>query len=86
LPEICRFLGISIRMYFNDHNPPHFHVQYESHRAQVAIQELRLVKGELPPRVRALVLEWADLHRNELLANWESLRHTGTFEPIEPLV
>jgi uncharacterized protein DUF4160 len=73
-------------MYFNDHNPPHFHVQYESYRAKVAIQELILMKGELPPRVRALVLEWADLHRNELLANWESLRNRGTFEPIEPLV
>jgi len=45
-----------------------------------------MTRGELPPRVRALVLEWADLHRNELLANWESLRNTGTFEPIEPLV
>ena len=72
-------------MYFNDHNPPHFHVRYESHRAKVAIQELMLMRGELPPRVRALVLEWADLHRNELLANWESLRNTGTFESIEPL-
>lgn len=73
-------------MFFNDHNPPHFHVQYENHRAMIAIQELSLLRGKLPPRVRALVLEWADLHRMELLANWESLGNTGTFEPIEPLV
>lgn len=73
-------------MFFNDHNPPHFHVQYDSHRAVIEIQTLTLLRGELPPRVRALVLEWGDLHREELLANWESLRATGNFEPIAPLV
>jgi hypothetical protein len=85
LPEISRFLGISIRMFFNDHNPPHFHVQYNEFRAKVEIESLRAFEGRLPPRVLGLVFEWADLHRDELLANWESLRATGTFRKIDPL-
>ena len=85
MPEICRFLGISIRMFFNDHNPPHFHVQYNEFRAKVEIESLRASEGRLPPRVLGLVFEWADLHREELLANWESLRATGTFRKIDPL-
>lgn len=86
MPELCRFLGISIRMYFNDHDPPHFHVRYDEHRAKISIRDLSTMAGRLPPRVIALVLEWAHLHRQELLANWNSLQSTGTFNKIEPLV
>jgi hypothetical protein len=86
VPEISRFLGISIRMYFNDHDPSHFHVQYNEFRATVEIESLRPSEGRLPPRVLGLVLEWADLHREELLANWQSLRTSGTFAKIDPLV
>ena len=85
MPEICRFLGISIRMFFNDHDPPHFHVQYNEFRAKVEIEGLRTADGRLPPRVLGLVHEWADLHRDELLANWLSLRASGTFHKIDPL-
>lgn len=85
MPEISRFLGISIRMFFNDHNPPHFHVQYNEFRAKVEIETLRASEGGLPPRVLGLVFEWAEIHREELLSNWESLRTTGTFSKIEPL-
>jgi hypothetical protein len=86
MPEICRFLGIVITMYFNDHAPPHFHVRYESHRAIVGIDPLELREGKLPPRVLGLVIEWAELHQQELLDNWTSLTTTGTFTRIEPLV
>lgn len=86
MPEICRFLGISILMYFNDHDPPHFHVVYNEHRAKVAMGDLATLDGWLPPRVAGLVREWGELHGRELLANWESLRTTGRFERIEPLV
>jgi hypothetical protein len=86
MPELCRFLGISIRMYFNDHEPPHFHVQYNDFRAVFLIADLSLIDGFLPPRIVALVLEWANQHRFELAMNWREMRETGTFKRIEPLV
>jgi hypothetical protein len=82
MPEICRFLGIVICMYFDDHNPPHFHVRYNEYRAVLTIQTLNLVDGRLPARVRGLVEEWAELHQAELLSMWES----KDFHRIEPLV
>ena len=55
MPEISRFLGIVITMYFNDHEPPHFHVRYAEYRATFAIDALELLEGQLPPRVLGLV-------------------------------
>lgn len=86
MPEICRFLGIVITMYFNDHNPPHFHVRYESYRAIIGIDPLELREGDLPLRVLGLVMEWGELRRDELLRNWTSLAEGGTFTHIDPLV
>jgi hypothetical protein len=86
MPELSRFLGISILMYFNDHTPPHFHVKYNEFRASVEISTLSVVEGEIPPRVHGLVTEWAELHRDELLANWNTLRESGEYRKIEPLV
>ncbi len=86
MPEISRFLGIVITMYFNDHNPPHFHVRYEDHRAIVGIEPLELREGELPPRVVGLVMEWAEIHQAELRRNWTTLAEKGTFRKIDPLV
>lgn len=59
MPEICRFLGIVICMYFDEHNPPHFHVIYNEHKATISILSLNTVDGRLPARVRGLVEEWA---------------------------
>ena len=86
MPEICRFLGIVITMYFNDHNPPHFHVRYEDFRAIVGIDPLELREGLLPPRVLGLVMEWAELHQAELAQNWTNLATKGSFKRIAPLV
>lgn len=86
MPEICRFLGIVITMYFNDHAPPHFHVRCEDNRASVGIMPPELLDGKLPPRVLGLVVEWAELHEDELLANWTTLASEGTFTRIAPLV
>jgi hypothetical protein len=86
MPEICRFLGISIIMYFNDHNPPHYHVKYNEYRAILEIGTSRIMDGELPPRVLGLVVEWAGLHRTELIEDWELIRSTGEYKAIEPLV
>lgn len=70
MPEICRFLGIIITMNFGDHQPPHFHARYGDSKAIVEIRTLQILDGALPPRVLGLVVEWAALHRDELVANW----------------
>jgi len=82
MPEICRFLGIVISMYFDEHNPPHFHVQYNDYRAVIGIRDLNQLDGQLPAKVRGLVLEWAEIHQDELLVMWE----TRDFHKIAPLV
>lgn len=82
MPEISRFLGIVITMYFDDHEPPHFHVRYNEYRALMAISTLNVIDGQLPARVRSLVTEWAELHQEELLDIW----NTSRFRKIAPLV
>lgn len=82
MPEISRFLGIIISMYFDEHNPPHFHVQYNEYRASMEIKNLNISVGSLPAKVRGLVEEWAELHRDELLNMWE----TKEFHRVQPLV
>jgi len=86
MPELSRFLGIVILMYFDDHNPPHFHVRYNDFRAIISINDLSLTEGKLPPRVLGLVIEWAGLHKDELLENWNMVKETGKWFKIEPLV
>ncbi len=82
MPEISRFLGIVIYMYFEEHNPPHFHVKYNEHKAVMDIQTLNILAGNLPVKVRGLVGEWAELHEQELLEMWNS----KDFHKIKPLV
>ena len=82
MPEISRFLGIIISMYFDEHNPPHFHVQYNEFRASMAIADLNIIAGSLPAKVRGLVEEWAELHQEELRKMWE----TQEFHKVKPLV
>ena len=86
MPEISRFLGISITMYFNDHNPPHFHVKYNDFRAVISINDLKIIDGNLPPRVLGLVMEWAGMNKNKLVENWNMVKDTGNFFKIDPLV
>jgi len=73
MPEISRFFGIVIRMYFFDHDPPHFHAHHGDARARLRIDPLGLLDGDLPPRTLVIVVEWAKLHRDELLENWRRL-------------
>ena len=86
MPEISRFLGISIAMYFDDHNPPHFHVKYNDFRAIISINDLKIIDGNLPPRVLGLVMEWAGMNKNKLVENWDMVKDTGKFFKIDPLV
>jgi len=87
MPVISSFYGILIKMYFGDHVPPHFHAEYAEFAAQISINDLGIIEGHLPPKALALVVEWASLHRQELIDNWRSLSEdgTGTFNKIEPL-
>ena len=85
MPEISCFFGIIIRMYFNDHVPPHFHADYGEHSIEITIETLEVWKGKLPNRVLGLVLEWASLHRDELRADWERARKKQPLESIQPL-
>ena len=85
MPEISRFFGIIITMNYNDHAPPHFHVRYGSQKALIGIQMLTLLQGQLSPRVFGLAMEWAALHRAELMRNWELARQQAHLNSIEPL-
>ena len=87
MPEISRFLGIIIRMYFrnSEHNPPHFHAYYGDFQATFCIKTLQVIKGKVHPRVKGLIIEWAEIHQQELMDNWELLKESK-FNKIEPLV
>jgi len=85
MPEISRFLGIIIRMFYNEHNPPHFHAYYNEYKAEIAIETLEIIAGSLPNRVYKLLVEWALDHKNELKNDWELLRNDTQPLPIQPL-
>ncbi|RLD53916.1 MAG: transcriptional regulator [Bacteroidetes bacterium] len=84
MPEISRFYGIVVRMFFDDHNPPHFHIEYQDFEAAINIED-GIVKGEIPRRALKLVYEWLDLHKDELIENWNLLNKTGEYKKIDPL-
>jgi len=86
MPEISRFLGIVISMFYNDHNPPHFHVRYNEYRAKISIAELQIIEGSLPKKVTALVIEWAFEHRQELMEDWGLAINKKPLKDIDPLV
>jgi hypothetical protein len=85
MPGVSQFLGIVIYMYFNDHYPPHFHAEYGGDEAVYEIDTLRVREGKVPRRVHNLVIEWADLHRDELMDNWDRARRGQDLVDIEPL-
>jgi hypothetical protein len=85
MPRISQFYGIVIAMFYNDHEPAHFRASYGEHRANVAIQPVRVIAGSLPRRVQSLVFEWAAMHQTELIENWQRARQHRTLFPIEPL-
>ena len=79
------FFGIVIQMFWREHGPPHFHAIYAEHEAVIDIRELRVTRGSLPRRALALVLEWAEAHRDELLEDWELCSRLKTPKSIPPL-
>jgi hypothetical protein len=85
MPEICRFYGIVIRMFFDDHNPPHFHADYSGDEALIDIETQGVISGELPARAMRMVAEWASLHQQELLALWNKAKNLEPLHRIDPL-
>jgi Domain of unknown function (DUF4160) len=85
MPEISRFFGITIAMYYNDHVPPHSHGRYGNQKAIIAIDTLTVLQGKLSPRVLGLVMEWAALHQQELFENWQLAKQQAPLNPIKPL-
>ena len=85
MPIISRFFGIIVRMFFNEHAPPHFHVEYAEYRAIIHIKTLEVAEGKLPRRALELVQDWAELHREALLKDWDLCQQHQQPEAIEPL-
>ena len=85
MPEISRFFGIVITMYFRDHPPPHFHAAYGGQEASIEIGTGRILKGRLGPHARRLVVAWATQHTAELRANWDGLRDPRGARPTIPI-
>jgi hypothetical protein len=85
MPEISRFYGIIIRMFYNDHNPPHFHAEYGDDEVLVNINTLAVFHGSLPARALGLVIEWASQHQAELRNDWEQVRRQQAPEKIAAL-
>ncbi len=84
MPEISRFYGIIIYINFNEHNPPHFHAKYGDFKIIVQIKT-GIIEGRFPNSELKRVIEWYEIHKDELLKNWHSIIETGDFTKIEPL-
>ncbi len=85
MPEISRFFGIIVAMYYDDHNPPHFHARYGDENVIVSIDALAILEGQMAPRALGLVIEWASQHKKELMEDWELARINQVPKKIMPL-
>ncbi len=84
MPEISRFLGIVIKMYYRDHAPPHFHAEYGDYEIVVQI-ESGIIDGRFPKRALRLVLEWCEAYKEELLGDWAFAREGKPLRAVAPL-
>ncbi len=85
MPELSRFFGITIFMFYEDHAPPHFHARYGEFEALIRIADFAILDGKLPVRALGLVVEWASLHQEELLENWKRAQSGEPIAKISPL-
>ncbi len=86
MPEISLFYGIRVTMYYDDHNPPHFHVEYAGNKAIIDILNASVIRGALPNKQLKLVLAWCVLHQDELMQNWELSKQSLPLNRINPLI
>lgn len=80
MPIISVFLGLTVRMYFADHPPPHVHVSYQGFEALVRVADGEVIAGDLPKRPLKLLREWLELHRDDIIGNW---KRAERMEPLE---
>jgi hypothetical protein len=85
MPELTRFFGIIIAMYYNDHAPPHFHAKYGADQAVIRIDDGQVIEGYLSARALRLVEEWRLLHEQDLLNDWALAQSRQPLIKIEPL-
>jgi len=85
MPEISRFYGIIIAMFYADHNPPHFHARYGSEKVIIEIGSFSILGGSFSPRALGLVIEWASQHEEELMNNWDLAKNNKALKKIDPL-
>ena len=85
MPEISRFKGITIHIYYDDHNPPHFHAIHGEDEALFSIETLEIIKGKLPKKAILQVVQWAFLNRSQLKKNWEKVKNDQQPDGIKPL-
>ena len=85
MPTISMFYGIVIQMFWDEHSPPHFHATYSEYKATINIRELCIMEGSLPRRASQLVLDWAELHQDELLLDWDLCQANQHPKPVAPL-
>lgn len=86
MPEISLFYGIRITMYYDDHNPPHFHAEYNGNKALIDIVDIQVNKGSLPSKQLKIVLAWCAIHQDELMQNWELAKDDKPLNNIAPLM
>jgi len=85
MPLVSSFFGILIYMFWDEHNPPHFHVKYNENEAVISLMPISIIKGDLPKRIKSLVFEWTAEHHMELLENWENAKSNKMINKIKPL-
>ena len=85
MPVISSFYGITVKMYYNDHPPPHFHAEYGENEVVIQISPVKLLLGSAPKRVCSMIFEWSGLHQEELNDNWGRARRGEVLLPIDPL-
>lgn len=84
-PEVSRFFGIVVAIYYRDHAPPHFHARYGGNAVEIDIESLAILAGGLTPRALGMVMEWAAAHQAELMADWQLARQSAQLKHIPPL-
>jgi hypothetical protein len=85
MPLVSEFFGVKVYMYWDEHVPPHFLAHYGKYKALVSIEEASVIKGALPGKQLKLVLAWCEIHKTELMDNWNSAKGHGNISAIDPL-
>ena len=85
MPEISKFFGIIISLYWRDHNPPHIHAEYARNKALIDIQNACIIRGFLPNRQLKIVLAWCVMYQDELMQNWELVKDGKEPVPVPPM-